>query len=52
MSQPAANASQSLSVLLMLLVRLPKEEAKLIEWLGEGCRAYMKHTGRLLPRWG
>ncbi len=42
----------SLSVLLMLLVRLPKEEARLIERFGEEYRAYMKHTGRLLPRWG
>ncbi len=40
----------SVVVLLMLLVRLPKEEEKLIERFGDEYRAYMKRTGRLLPR--
>jgi len=40
----------SLSVLSMLLVRLPKEEEKLIERFGDEYREYMKRTGRLLPR--
>jgi protein-S-isoprenylcysteine O-methyltransferase Ste14 len=39
----------SVVVLLMLLVRLPKEEEKLIERFGDEYRAYMERTGRLLP---
>lgn len=37
-------------VLVMLLVRLPKEEAKLIERFGDDYRQYMQRTGKLLPR--
>lgn len=40
----------SLVVLVMLLIRLPKEEEKLIERFGDEYRSYMKRTGRLLPR--
>lgn len=40
----------SLVVLVMLLIRLPREEQNLIERFGEVYRAYMKRTGRLLPR--
>ena len=40
----------SLVVSTMLLIRLPKEEEKLIERFGDEYRAYMKRTGRLLPR--
>jgi protein-S-isoprenylcysteine O-methyltransferase Ste14 len=40
----------SVAVLVMLLVRLPKEEAKLIERFGDEYRAYTERTGRLLPR--
>jgi len=40
----------SLSALVMLLVRLPKEEAKLIERFGNEYREYMRCTGRLFPR--
>jgi protein-S-isoprenylcysteine O-methyltransferase Ste14 len=39
----------SLIGLVMILVRLPKEEACLIERFGDEYRAYMKCTGRLLP---
>jgi protein-S-isoprenylcysteine O-methyltransferase Ste14 len=39
-----------LSVLVMLLIRLPKEEEKLIERFGDEYRAYIERTGRLLPR--
>jgi protein-S-isoprenylcysteine O-methyltransferase Ste14 len=42
--------SASLIGLTMLLIRLPKEEASLIERFGDEYRAYMKRTGRLLPR--
>jgi protein-S-isoprenylcysteine O-methyltransferase Ste14 len=38
------------AVFLMLLVRLPKEEAKLIKRFGDEYRFYMENTGRLLPR--
>ncbi len=40
----------SLVVLTMLLIRLSKEEEKLIERFGDEYRAYVKRTGRLLPR--
>ena len=40
----------SLVVLVMLLIRLPKEEEKLIERFGDEYRAYIERTGRLLPR--
>ncbi len=39
-----------LSTLLLLLMRLPKEEEKLIERFGDEYRAYIQQTGRLLPR--
>jgi len=32
------------------LIRLPKEEEKLIERFGDEYRSYMQRTGRLLPR--
>jgi protein-S-isoprenylcysteine O-methyltransferase Ste14 len=34
-----------------LAIRIPKEEEQMIEELGEQYRAYMRSTGRLLPRW-
>jgi protein-S-isoprenylcysteine O-methyltransferase Ste14 len=40
----------SLAVLVMLLIRLPKEEEKLIERFGDAYRAYMERSGRLFPR--
>lgn len=40
----------SLSVLAMLLVRLPKEEGRLIERFGDEYREYMQRTGCFLPR--
>ncbi len=40
----------SVVVLVMLLVRLPKEEARLIERFGDEYRAYTERTGCLLPR--
>ena len=36
-------------MLAMLLIRLPKEEGKLIERFGDESRAYIERTGRLLP---
>jgi protein-S-isoprenylcysteine O-methyltransferase Ste14 len=38
-----------LSVLL-IVVRIPKEERMMLEQFGEEYRVYMKQTGRLLPR--
>lgn len=40
----------TLVVLMMLLIRLPKEEEKRIGRFGDGSRAYIERTGRLLPR--
>lgn len=36
--------------ILMLYARLDKEEAMMIEQFGDAYRAYMRRTGRLLPR--
>lgn len=36
--------------LVMLMVRLPKEEANLIERFGDDYRTYLKRTGRLIPK--
>lgn len=49
----AANWFIALTTLLglvMLMVRLPKEEANLIERFGDDYRNYMKQTGRLVPK--
>ncbi len=43
-------ALASLLGLMLLVVRLPKEEEKLIERFGDEYREYMKRTGRFLPR--
>lgn len=40
----------SLSVLVMLIIRLPKEAENLIERFGDEYRAFIKRTGRLLPK--
>ncbi|MGE0881908.1 MAG: methyltransferase [Blastocatellales bacterium] len=40
----------TLMSLLMLLVRLPKEEMNLIERFGDDYRDYMRRTGRLIPK--
>jgi len=37
-------------MLIIIILRMPKEEAKLLEIFGEEYRSYMKRTGRLLPR--
>jgi protein-S-isoprenylcysteine O-methyltransferase Ste14 len=42
-------AIMSLLVFIMLLIRLPKEEEKLIERFGDEYRKYMKRTGRFVP---
>ena len=36
--------------ILMLYTRLDKEEAMMLEQFGDAYRAYMRRTGRLLPR--
>jgi protein-S-isoprenylcysteine O-methyltransferase Ste14 len=40
----------AVAVLVMLVVRTPKEEQKLIEKFGDDYRAYMASTGRLWPK--
>ena len=40
----------SVLALRLLVLRLPKEEAQLIERFGDDYRQYMQHTGRLFPR--
>jgi protein-S-isoprenylcysteine O-methyltransferase Ste14 len=39
-----------LTTFALLLVRTPKEEAKLLERFGDDYREYMKRTGRYIPR--
>ncbi len=43
-------ALMSVLVFIVLAIRTPKEEAKLIEKFGDTYREYMKHTGRYLPK--
>lgn len=43
-------ALMSVLVFIVLAIRTPKEEAKLIEKFGDEYREYMKHTGRYLPK--
>jgi len=40
----------SVVVFLILLVRLPQEEARLVEKFGDEYRSYMTRTGKFLPR--
>jgi protein-S-isoprenylcysteine O-methyltransferase Ste14 len=39
------------SIALLVALRLPKEEAMMIEQFGDEYRAYMRRTGGILPRW-
>lgn len=43
-------ASLGLMTFLLMAIRTPKEEANLIEKFGDEYRAYMKRTGRFLPK--
>jgi protein-S-isoprenylcysteine O-methyltransferase Ste14 len=36
---------------LIVAVVIPREEAALVGRFGDDYRTYMRHTGRLLPRW-
>jgi protein-S-isoprenylcysteine O-methyltransferase Ste14 len=38
------------SVLVLLVIRTDKEEAKLVERFGEAYQEYMRGTGRFFPR--
>jgi protein-S-isoprenylcysteine O-methyltransferase Ste14 len=40
----------SIAVFIILLIRLPQEEAHLMEKFGDEYRSYMKRTGKFLPR--
>ena len=39
-----------LLTILLIMLRIPKEEQMLLDQFGDEYRAYMKRTGRLLPR--
>jgi protein-S-isoprenylcysteine O-methyltransferase Ste14 len=43
--------ASGLAVMILLVVRTPREEQKLVERFGEPYRAYMAATGRFWPRW-
>ena len=45
-------AIMAVLALVLLSIRLPNEEAHLIEKFGDEYREYMKHTGRFLPKIG
>lgn len=45
-------ASLSIAVFVVLNIRLPQEEASLIEKFGDEYRQYMQRTGRFLPKLG
>lgn len=45
-------AALAVITFIILLIRLPKEEAGLIERFGDDYRRYMQQTGRFLPRLG
>jgi len=47
-----AIAVLSLAVFVILNIRLPQEEAGLIEKFGDEYREYMQRTGRFLPKLG
>ena len=40
-----------LAVIPLTLLRIPREEALMLEQFGDAYLAYMNNTGRLLPRW-
>jgi protein-S-isoprenylcysteine O-methyltransferase Ste14 len=40
-----------LIILLVMLIRVPREEAMMLGVFGESYRAYMSRTGRFVPRW-
>ncbi len=41
----------AVSVAVILVARVPREEQMMIERFGDEYREYMKRTGRLLPKW-
>lgn len=43
-------AALGILTFILMAIRLPKEEANLIEKFGEEYREYMKHTGAFLPK--
>ena len=45
-------ALASISVFMVMLFRIPKEEARLVDKFGEAYREYMQRTGRFLPKLG
>jgi protein-S-isoprenylcysteine O-methyltransferase Ste14 len=42
--------SGAVLILVLMIVRVPREEAMMVEGLGEAYRQYMTRTGRLVPR--
>jgi len=45
-------AALSVALFVILNIRLPQEEAGLIEKFGDEYREYMQRTGRFLPKLG
>jgi protein-S-isoprenylcysteine O-methyltransferase Ste14 len=45
-------AVMAILAIVLLSIRLPTEEALLIEKFGDEYRKYMKHTGKYLPKFG
>ena len=44
-------ASGTVLITVLAAIRVPREEAMMLQGLGESYRNYMEHTGRFIPRW-
>ncbi len=47
-----AGLAASVAVALMCLVRIPNEEAMMLEYFGQTYREYIVRTGSVIPRFG
>ncbi|HYA35787.1 MAG TPA: isoprenylcysteine carboxylmethyltransferase family protein [Candidatus Binataceae bacterium] len=44
-------ASGTVLITVLMIIRVPREEAMMLEGFGESYRDYMTRTGRFVPRW-
>ncbi len=44
-------ANGAVLILVLAAIRVPREEAMMMQGFGESYRKYMTHTGRFIPRW-
>jgi protein-S-isoprenylcysteine O-methyltransferase Ste14 len=43
-------ATATVLILVLMIIRVPREESMMVEGFGESYRQYMKRTGRFIPR--